>query len=215
MRPAMWLAAAGVFALTASPAVAEGELQLSRDGTTWTTDLSDPLFDSTVRWVPGDTRSSSFYVRNVTSQQGRLAVDILDTTTTELIDTGDVSVDAQGAGGAWTAVTEAGTHRLLSDGVVPGGETRRIDVTVSFAATSGNNSQVKTLPLHLRVQLVEHVESTGPDDGDSDDGGSDDHGGFLPDTGAPAWWIGLTSAALMLAGAMVRRQSRSEEARHG
>ena len=149
MKAVRWLAVAAMIGVTTSPAVAAGELELSRDGTSWSPDLSEPLFDSNVRWVPGDIRSSSFFVRNLTSQQGRLSMDILDTAATELIDTGDISIDAQGAGGAWTPATQAGIHRLLSDGVVPGGATRRIDVTIAFDPASGNYSQLKSLALHF------------------------------------------------------------------
>lgn len=99
MKAVRWLAVAAMIGVTTSPAVAAGELELSRDGTSWSPDLSEPLFDSNVRWVPGDIRSSSFFVRNLTSQQGRLSMDILDTAATELIDTGNISIDAQGAGG--------------------------------------------------------------------------------------------------------------------
>src|SRR5688500_2768336 len=105
--------------LTATPVHAADELHLSRDGVAWAPDLGAPLFDSSVRWVPGDERTESFFVRNQSGQDGRLSIDILATATHTLLDTGDLSINAQGAGGDWTSITTSGTHRLLSDASVP------------------------------------------------------------------------------------------------
>jgi LPXTG-motif cell wall-anchored protein len=196
------LAAVLVLLLTAAPAHAAGELGLSRDGVTWTPQLTDPLFDSSVRWVPGDVRSESFFVRNQSSAGGRLSIDILGTSIHTLLDTGDVDIDAQGAGGAWVVVSSPGTHRLLSEGSVPAGGVREVAVTVHFDPASTNVSQLKSLELAFRVNLVQDVDADGSDGSDGSDG-DDDGSGILPDTGAPpAWWaiVGLATLGLGVVG---------------
>ena len=154
-------ALAGLLVLTAAPAQAADELSFSRDGVTWAAELADPLFDSSVRWVPGDERTESFYVRNETAQTGRLAIDILGTPVHTLLGTGDIDIDAQGAGGDWTSVSTPGAHRLLSDGSVPADSARRVDVTVHFDSASTNESQLKSLELAFRVFLVLDVDEDG------------------------------------------------------
>jgi len=209
------LATAAMLVLTAAPAHAADELRLSRDGVTWAPDLADPLFDSSVRWVPGDVRTESFYVRNESAQAGRLAIDILGTPVHTLLDTGDLDIDAQGAGGAWVSVSTPGTHRLLSDGSVPADSARRVDVTVHFDSASTNVSQLKSLELAFRVFLVQDVDE---DDSDSDgsdgsDGAdeSDDASGLLPDTGGPTlWWAIVGVAALGIGILMTRHRPRRQ-----
>ena len=212
------LALAGLLVLTAAPAHAADELSLSRDGVTWAPELADPLFDSSVRWVPGDERSESFYVRNESAQAGRLAIDILGTPVHTLLDTGDLDIDAQGAGGTWVSVSTPGTHRLLSDGSVPADSERRVDVTVHFDSASTNESQLKSLELAFRVFLVQDVDeddsdSDGSDgaDGSDDSDESDDASGFLPDTGAPSSWWALGGLVTLGIGVLMsRRTSRRQ-----
>jgi hypothetical protein len=204
------LVAALVLTLTAAPAHAADELGLSRDGVTWAPELADPLFDSSVRWVPGDVRAESFFVRNQTALDGRLSIDILGTSIHTLLDTGDLDIDAQGAGGAWVAVSTPGTHRLLSEGSVPAGSARKVVVTVRFDSASTNASQLKSLELAFRVRLVQDVAGDGSDDpggsGDSGDGSS-----ILPGTGAPSMWWGIAGLMTLGIGVVATRRARPRE----
>lgn len=206
------LAAVLVLLLTAAPAHAAGELGLSRDGVTWTPQLTDPLFDSSVRWVPGDVRSESFFVRNQSSAGGRLSIDILGTSIHTLLDTGDVDIDAQGAGGAWVVVSSPGTYRLLSEGSVPAGSVREVAVTVHFDPASTNVSQLKSLELAFRVNLVQDVAADGSDGPDGADG-DDDGSGILPDTGAPSAWWAIVGVATLSLGVGATRRARPREVR--
>jgi len=205
------LAMAALLVLTGAPAHAADELMLSRDGVTWTPELVDPLFDASVRWVPGDVRTESFYVRNESEQAGRLSIDILGTPVHTLLDTGDLDIDAQGAGGAWASVSTPGTHRLLSDGSVPADSARRVDVTVQFDSASTNVSQLKSLELEFRVGLVQNVDEDGSDsdgaDGSDDSDESDDASGLLPDTGAPSTWWALGGVVTLGIGILMTRRT--------
>jgi LPXTG-motif cell wall-anchored protein len=187
---------------------------LSRDGVTWTPELVDPLFDSSVRWVPGDERTESFFVRNDSAQAGRLAIDILGTPVHTLLDTGDLDIDAQGAGGAWVSVSTPGTHRLLSDGSVPADDARRVDVTVHFDSASTNVSQLKSLELAFRVSLVQDVDEDGSDsDGSDGSDDSDDASGLLPDTGAPSPWWALGGLVTLGIGLLMSRRTPRRQVR--
>ena len=211
------LATAALLVFTAAPAHAADELMLSRDGVTWSTELVDPLFDSSVRWVPGDERTESFYVRNASEQTGRLSIDILGTPIHTLLATGDLDIDAQGAGGAWVSVSTPGTHRLLSDGSVPAGSARRVEVTVHFDSASTNVSQLKSLELAFRVGLVQDVDADGSDvsddgaDGSDETDGSDDASGLLPDTGAPSPWWALGGLVALGLGVVTTVRTRSRQ----
>jgi hypothetical protein len=212
MRRSFLLVAAALLTLSVAPAHAAGELELSRDGVTWATDLVEPLFDSSVRWVPGDVRAESFFVRNDSAQSGRLSIDIMGSPVHTLLDTGDLDIDARGAGGAWVSVSTPGTHRLLSQGQVPAGDARRVDVTVHFDAASTNESQLKSVELAFRVGLVQDTldESDGSKDaGEGDD--TNDATGLLPDAGGPPlWWAlcGLMMLGLGVSG--IRRAPRRQ-----
>jgi LPXTG-motif cell wall-anchored protein len=167
--------------------------------------------------VPGDERTESFLVRNQSDQDGQLSIDILDTAVHNLLDTGGLSINAQGAGGVWTSISTPGTHRLLSDGSVPAHGIRQVDVTVIFDPDSTNVSQLKSLDLAFRIHLVQDVGGGGG--GSDGSGGSDgpdesDGSNLLPDTGAPfgAWaLVGLV--ALGIGAVMTRRGSRREVSR--
>ncbi|GEP34095.1 hypothetical protein NSZ01_18630 [Nocardioides szechwanensis] len=68
--------------LTAAPASAAKSwppLVVSRSGEVWTPNLTRPLFRESVRWVPGDSSSRTFYARNQSGQKARLGI-VVDVT---------------------------------------------------------------------------------------------------------------------------------------
>lgn len=181
-------------ASNARAAIADGELGLSNDGVIWGRTLAHPLFDSAFRWVPGDTETRSFFVRNQSGQAGDLVIDVQGSRANALMQTGDLSVSARGVDGAWQAISEPGRHRLLSEVQVPSGDRKRVQVTVAFGPASTNQSQIKALDLKFQVRLTEHIDSEGrPRPGNG-----------LPDTGASpcggrvALGIGLVGCGVLL-----------------
>lgn len=187
-----------------TPAVASPSVGLSRDGVSFGPSLDPPLFDPGIRWVPGDTRSASFYVRNQARDDADVAIDVLGVRTDSLLDTGDLTVSARGGGGAWSDVTSPGTHRLVSRVDVPAGNSTRVDVTVAFASESSNASELRRLDLDIRVLLSQDV-------GDLVTGGGS---GLLPDTGAPALWSLIASLILMAGGSVLVQGHRQKENSH-
>ncbi|OZF31312.1 hypothetical protein CH296_13875 [Rhodococcus sp. 14-2496-1d] len=61
-----------VLLMGAGPSQAAQTVKYSDDGERWSTDFPSPLYDSDIRWVPGDVRTSQFHVFNDTDRDGRL-----------------------------------------------------------------------------------------------------------------------------------------------
>lgn len=192
--------AIGVAALFVSPAGRatadgpEGAVLISPDGRTWSADLPAPLFDPSLRWVPGDTRTSSFYVENRGASPAEVGLKVSAADGGSLLGTGDVLLRARVAGGPWEAVPGEIGEPL--DSVAVGvGESRRIDVRAVLRAASSNLSQTASVALSFVVQLTEKAPSPGT----------------IPATGAPEL-RGLLFLAALCVGtglALVRRTAGS------
>lgn len=192
---------AALVAVTAGPAGADPEIGLSRDGTSWASSLGAPLFDSGIRWVPGDSRVASFFVRNESADPAELSVDVLGSRIDSLLDTGDVTISAQGGSGGWREISTAGTHQLVSDVAARSGAAARVSVKVDFDPASTNMSMRRDLDLRFRVRLIQAAVAV------------DDDNGLLPGTGAPALWPAFIGLAL-LAGGLSLTSRRRERNHH-
>lgn len=205
-----------ILATAAAPAQAAGELELSLDGTTWTQSIAGPLFDESMRWVPGDSETASFFIRNNGGSNGTLTVDILSSQFGDLLDSGDLHITARGGGGDWTDVSDGAQHRLLSATDVAEGEVAEIKVDVSFDAASNNSTQLRAADLNFRVTLSESlpVNPTGLGDNDGGDGeGAGDNNDVmgLPGTGAmDVRWF-LTIGAILVGVGLAFVSRRREE----
>ncbi len=180
-------------ATTATPAVAADELGLSLDQVHWSSSISTPLFDPSLRWVPGDSESATFYIRNQAGDAGDLTVDLLGSTAGNLIDSGDLHITAKGGGGDWTTVSEPGRHRLLSAPTIAAGQVVPIEVAVVFDAASVNQTQLRATRLTFRITLSQSRQGPG-DEADDPDGAP------LPDTGGLSVWALRLAAFLVLLG---------------
>lgn len=200
------LAATGTLA---SPAHAADELGLSRDGTSWSGSLDEPLFDPAFRWVPGDEEIESFFVRNQSSDAGELEIDLLGTPVDSLLETGDLEVATRVEGGRWVGVSETG-YQPLSRARVAAGDSRRVDVRVRFDEASTNQSQETRLAFDFRVRLSQALPGDGSDGDAGDDGDADgdtDGSGVLPATGAPssAWLLVFATSCVVVGGVLASR----------
>lgn len=140
------------FSGAASASSRGGGVSLSTDGTTWNSSLPGPLFNEEVRWVPGDTRTERFYVRNDSGVDASMQIRILNARIDELIRVGDLEVATRIDGGAWQSTQQAG-ERVLSEDTIAAAATRTVNVRVSLPAASTNVSQVRQLDLRLKVIL--------------------------------------------------------------
>jgi hypothetical protein len=180
--------AAALALLAAGPAWAADELGVSRDGTTWTADLTDPLFAPSLRWVPGDHQQSSFLARNQSDDPATLEVSVEGTSVHSLLETGDFHVSARGGSGSWMTVSEPGTHTIVQSTRLAPGREERITVAIDFDPQSPNLSERKRLDLRLEVRLTQRS-------------GQAQGGSGLPGTGGPYLAILVVATALTAVGA--------------
>jgi LPXTG-motif cell wall-anchored protein len=198
MRRIAILAAAVIASLTvASPAMADDELSVSNDGVTFARDLSAPLFDPAVKWVPGDVRTATVYVRNNDELRGLLDVDLLGNHVGDLLDSGDIHVTASAGTGTSGVASDGSERRILSNAKVDGGDVVPVAVTVSFDFSSPNETQLRSTDIRLRFTLTQN-EFPRADDGN----------GELPDTGAPTLWILALGSILLGTGVAIVSRRR-------
>lgn len=210
--------AIAVVAMSAAPALADDEIGLSRDGITWSTELSAPLFGPDFRFVPGDREVRSFQVRNDGPSDGVLTVDVLATDPDHALADDDFTLEARVGSGPWQPV-DAGTTRAATELEVAEGARTRISVRASFDWDS--TRQVDTVPFRIHLTLSEDGDVGGVDGGGGDGDGGGEVGG--EDDGLPATGATIQPALLWFAAALIgagiavlaRRDGREEVARRG
>ncbi|QIX26923.1 hypothetical protein ncot_10140 [Nocardioides sp. JQ2195] len=192
-----------------SPAVAADEVGVSWDGQSWSSHLAEPLFDPSVRWVPGDVREVSFFVRNQASDAGHLTISVESRDRDHLLRNGDIDLSAKVGRDRRVRLEQTDrTFRLSSDSL-SGGESRRIRIRASYDPTSTNATQRDDLALSFRVTLADASATNG---GAVTDGSPDESDRLLPGTGAPAtgWLIVTAGVGMGVGAALMRRKDRKE-----
>ncbi len=203
------LAATIALAVTvpAAAAHADDELGVSLDGVTWAHEITAPLFDPSFRFVPGDSETTTFLVRNEGPSQGVLSVEVAAQDPDGLLADDQFLVEARVDGGAWTPVEPGATTVAPAELPVPVGSSVPVDLRATFDPASTRMDEV--IPVQVRVVLSEDGSVGGVDEDDGGDGqvgGVDE--GALPDTGSPfGAGLLLLAAALLGSGvALVRRR---------
>lgn len=215
--------------LGASVAYASGEIGVSADGTSWSSGLDGPLFDPDARWVPGDSRTETFYVRNQGPTGASMTIEARSTDEDDLLADDEIDLRARADGGAWVDLRNGAASAELTDDVIEQDGVVRVDVNASFDPTSSNRSQVRRLALDLRVRLADAAGTDGESDADADGGADADldgsgvdadldppegeeAAGALPGTGTTTeGWILLLGAALVLGGTSLVVRRRGHE----
>ncbi|RZI93952.1 MAG: LPXTG cell wall anchor domain-containing protein [Microbacterium sp.] len=220
-----------LLALVSTAAHAADDVGLSPDGTTWSGSLAEPLFDADVAWVPGDSRTESFFVRNQGPSGASMRIEARSEDQDALL-FDDVALRARVDGGDWVELRNGAASTRLTDEVIEQGRVVEVDVNATFDPASTNQSQTSRLTLDFAVILADAVGTDGESDADADggadadldaDSGADldvpsaaagsDFEGVLPGAGATTGpWIVLGGAAGLLLGAiLVRRRSEQGE----
>lgn len=225
MKRFMLSAAALVLLLTsASPASAADEIGLSLDGTHWGDSVVEPLFDADAVWVPGDTRTVPFFVRNHAETGAELTVDVTADDHDRLWADDHLALRAR-VEGRWVELRNGVPSAELTAASIGSGEHVRVDLQAAFDPGSGNASQDKALHLVLTVHLAGAIDDVeGPKDGGPNDGGPDgrsdddpnDHAGWLPSTGSetPMMLMWLAGSAIVVGAALVAAGRREREDEH-
>ncbi|MCZ4499746.1 MAG: hypothetical protein JWQ74_2299 [Marmoricola sp.] len=190
--------AAWVTTVVAPAAIADADdsLQVSSDGSHWAASLGRPLFDPAVLWVPGDRRTSSFFVANRGSTPAAVSVQVVTGADDGLVAPGDVELEARVAGEGWRPVTHAVGSAALNALAIPIDQARRVDVRAFFRTGSHNVSQASAVTLRFVVQLGDAITLL-----------PQQPVALLPGTGAPLLGLPLLVALLSLVTgvAVVRR----------
>lgn len=184
--------------LGSTSAHAVDEIGLSRDGVSWASELPGGLFDSAFRWVPGDSETESFYVRNQGPTDAVMVIEARSADSDELLNKDDIVLRARVDGGTWVDLENGAPSKSLSQQRIGEGDEVHVDVNATFDPASTNQSQSKTLDLTFTVTLADAL--------DGDDGGSDN--GLLPDTGAQVYsWLVIAAGSMLTLGVwLVRRR---------
>ncbi|WP_156368086.1 LPXTG cell wall anchor domain-containing protein [Aeromicrobium sp. Leaf291] len=188
---------------------AADEIGISRDGTSWSSNLDEPLFDPGLRWVPGDTRTSSFFVRNQGPSGSAITIEVRSLDSDELLADDDIHLRARAAEGAWVDLRNEVTSTLLTEKTIEQGAAVRVDVNATFDEASTNQSQVGRLAIAFRVRLADAAAGEPGDDLDGASPSAGDTVGDLPDTGsATPRWIVLGGLGLALVGVLLASRLR-------
>ncbi|MFD7074231.1 LPXTG cell wall anchor domain-containing protein [Nocardioides sp. NPDC059952] len=190
----------------AAPAAATEPVQLSNDGRTWAADLPRPLFEPEVRWVPGDSREATFWVRDAGESRGALTVSADVRDTDGLLAEGAMSLRLRRGEGEWQDVRPGARAEL---GRLEQGARDRIGVAATYAPGAGNDTMDRSLTFSLDVRLMGE-DATGSGDDAPPGGDAAGDGGLLPETGSPVTWWLIALASLSIGGgtALVLRSKR-------
>lgn len=190
--------AAGLLLAAVAPATASDEIGLSRDGDQWVDTLTQPLFDEDLRWVPGDSRTVTFYVRNQADTNAQLSATVRSSDPDDLLTVEHVTLRAR-ANGTWFTLRNGETSDELTAASISPGRIVQVDLRADFAPGSSNESQRDTADVALELRLTGALDAVdGANDAPPGEE-SDDLSGGLPQTGAPASLLLICSAVLITA----------------
>ena len=162
-------ALAGVFALAGAPAyAADGGVTVSLDGTTFTSSVTSPLFDPALRVVPGDVVTEDLWVRNSSTTDARVRLDVLDARADDPLFAAALTLGARTTDATGrelpTRVVDAGACTVvLRDVVLAAGATVRLAVTATVGDLVRQDGMDATASFRLRAVAVDEVASTPSD----------------------------------------------------
>lgn len=196
--------------LAAAPARAAAPIGLSPDGTHWGEQLAEPLFDPAFRWVPGDSETATFYVRNQAAGGADLRVDVRD-------EHGDpnlgraMSFAARVPGGQWVDLQRHGASQLLDTAALGRGESLRVDLRATFDRAANDPTQDESVAVRIGVTLSAAQAGPGPRPP------GQQNIGVLASTGSAVqqWMLWLAAILVGIGLALVVGGRRREVNRHG
>lgn len=191
------------FAGPLPPARAGDGIGLSTDGEHWAPSIEVPLFARDIRWVPGDRRTRSFYVRNDGPGPASLSIGVRAADVDRLLTDNQVALSARADVGPWVRLAHGQPRFRLSEATLADGDVVRVEVRVRFRWYSTNESQRASVPFVLAVTLG----ASGRDDGLGQDDGE------LPGVGSsvPVALVWLALALIGIGALLLGRLARRTE----
>ncbi len=201
-----WPLGLAIVLMGSAPAIAADQIGLSRDGVNWTSSLSGGLFESSMLWVPGDSESAVFHVRNQGPSSALLTIEARSADTDELLSNEDIRLRTRADAGPWVDLENGVPSEGLTQRAIQRGDTVRIELNATFEPSSPNRSQRKRLAPVFSVTLVDALEAGGRGGDRSDDAGG---GGLMPDTGSPiSVWVVVLAGGMLATGVRLARRRR-------
>ncbi len=215
-----------LFWLVPSTAHAANEMGLSWDGGTWSGQLTGPMFDPALLWVPGDVETKTFHVRNGADSGANLTIELITQDDDGLLRNADVALSARVGAEDWVDLERTEENFQLNRDALPAGESRTVDVRTRFNFDSPNRSQRKNVSLQFRVTLSEAqtVPEVPGDPGDVDpappvavdpddvNAGTDTKPkDSLPNAGAPTIGWAIVAAGILIGAGLTLISRRTRE----
>lgn len=169
-------ALAGALALASAPAyAADGDVSVSLDGTTFATSVRTPLFDPSLRVVPGDVVTEDLWVRNTSTTDARVRLDVLDARADDPLFAAALTLGARTTDATGrelpTRVVDAGACTVvLRDVVLAAGATVRLAVTAMVGDLAHQDGTDATASFRLRAVAVDALAPTPSDPRDCSEG---------------------------------------------
>ena len=155
---------AGLVLGQASAASAAGVVELSSDGSTWSSSLGSPLFTTTPTLVPMSSQSATFWVRNSAADSAylRLTVENLAWSGSNYASALTVAASVPGKTGTPLDLASSSGCVVLLDGVLVGaGQAVKVTATLALGNLEGTAGQSGTAAMDIGV-LLEQATSTPP-----------------------------------------------------
>lgn len=132
-------------------------IELSADGIAWSSELADPLFDPAILWVPGDSLTATFFVRNLAETNGWITAEADRLGSTQPLAETDLSLAIRITGGEWQEL--GGGARTSNLGIVqPGVAPTEVELRATMAPDAGNDTQRGNARFAIHVHLREAVD---------------------------------------------------------
>ena len=148
--------AAGLVLGSASGASAAGIVEVSSDGSAWSSSLGGGLFSTAPELVPMSTASATFWVRNSAPDPGylRLTVDNLNWTGAQYSSALSMAASVPGTTGSPLALGSASGCMVLLDGVLlAAGQSVKVTTTLALGDLQGQSGQSGLAAMNIGVGL--------------------------------------------------------------
>lgn len=146
--------AVALVVLPAIPAAAAGEIEVSSDGSSWGSQLAQPLF-SGVALVPLGSAAADFLLRNSSGDDAFLRIVLQDVnfSSPALGDALSLDLVLGGVPGEPAALSSATPCRVLFEGELAAGVSRPVVTTLSLGNLDGRQGQGDTARFSIGIQL--------------------------------------------------------------